>query len=1171
MYRLLGLFILGAACDSEKGITTYNSEPTATITSHTAGSVLQEGYEVSLQGLVSDGNHATGDLTVKWSSDQRELCAEQAPEFDGTTLCRTTLEAGETQLKLMVSDPEGAAVVDSIDIVVEPTQAPTATIVSPQSAETYYADQLILFSAIIQDAEDAASDLQYIWESSVDGVLPSTIAPETNGELEDYLYLSPGQHAISLTVTDSSAKTTTESLTILVGGPNSDPYCEITNPVNGDSFIYGQNVVFEGIGTDDDINNSLLSATWSSSEDGVLNSEPPNTLGEFNFAYEALSPGAHTITLRLEDDVGAICTDTVLINVNTAPSLSLTSPIAGEIFAQSESILFQGTISDSEDVLSDISFSWFSSIDGIFSTQGSDSSGSVSLSYSDLSSGMHDITVTATDSGGLTAIQSLNIRINTPPSAPFVSLSPSLPASYEDLVAQVNPSTDVDGDSISYSYAWYRNGSITAQTGITLAASETAPLEEWTLRVTPSDGYSDGDYGEASVTILNADPIISDLTVTPVVPAPSDTIICSAVVDEPDGETPTLSFAFANATTGVSYSPTTQSANQATLDLSSTGIASEDSITCTLTVSDGYGASVTESVSVLVTQEVPTFSTAASISPSSGVYTGTVLNCSATIEDIDDGLLTPSYTWSVGASTLGGGNSYVVASADTNVGDTITCTASATDSDGNSVSDSATVLVENTAPTLTAPSLSPSSGVYNDTVATCFATAYDIDESVNVNYRWSLNGIDVGFLPSIDLSTTSAGFGDTLTCTASVQDTQGAIATDTISVVIENRPPGAPGISLTPQDPIEQTDDLLCELGTASVDDDGDNVAYIFSWTVDGAAFTASTSSATSSTIFASETQDGDEWVCYITPNDGYDDGTASSASVTIEADWDGQREFGTCGLSGRSGPAQGDCNSAYSNTTLDGEVTVSSGIQYWTVPSTGTYTIEAWGAQGAAGTTNGGVAGGSGAYVYGEFALTAGDELKILVGQKADGISRGTSNAGGGGGGGSFIAYSDDTPLMVAGGGGGTGANQGVVQSATHGQSGITPGTSSSSGSIASGGQGGAAGHDGAGGGGYYGNGSDSAAGYGGTAFVNGGLGGDYSSSNTYPAGSHIGYGGFGGGGGVGHAGGGGGGFNGGNGTGTYGNGSWTGGGSSYNTGLNPTSQSGVRTGDGAVVINKL
>ena len=69
-----------------------------------------------------------------------------------------------------------------------------------------------------------------------------------------------------------------------------------------------------------------------------------------------------------------------------------------------------------------------------------------------------------------------------------------------------------------------------------------------------------------------------------------------------------------------------------------------------------------------------------------------------------------------------------------------------------------------------------------------------------------------------------------------------------------------------------------------------------------------------------------------------------------------GSRTFTNCSKTGKYGPNQTECNTAYSGTNLNGEVTVNNGIQEWTVPSNGTYTIIAYGAQG------GGPQGGLGA-----------------------------------------------------------------------------------------------------------------------------------------------------------------------------------------------------------------
>ena len=131
---------------------------------------------------------------------------------------------------------------------------------------------------------------------------------------------------------------------------------------------------------------------------------------------------------------------------------------------------------------------------------------------------------------------------------------------------------------------------------------------------------------------------------------------------------------------------------------------------------------------------------------------------------------------------------------------------------------------------------------------------------------------------------------------------------------------------------------------------------------------------------------------------------------------------FTNCGATGKNGPTLSNCTSAYSPSWTDNtnyfNVPSNAGIQYWTVPSSGTYTIEVWGAQGG-NSYNGTNSGGRGARMKGNFTLTEEEILKILVGQQG-GQSNGTFYYGGGGGGGTFVAQSNNTALIVAGGGGG-------------------------------------------------------------------------------------------------------------------------------------------------------
>ena len=113
------------------------------------------------------------------------------------------------------------------------------------------------------------------------------------------------------------------------------------------------------------------------------------------------------------------------------------------------------------------------------------------------------------------------------------------------------------------------------------------------------------------------------------------------------------------------------------------------------------------------------------------------------------------------------------------------------------------------------------------------------------------------------------------------------------------------------------------------------------------------------------------------------------------------------------------------------------AGMQLWTVPSTRVYTITAVGA----GNT-GGAGPAYGRSVTGNYLLSKGQILVILVGQKGlvDDIGGGYGGCGG-----TFVVNaSDNTPIIIAGGAGGSGQTQtagGPGQFSTNGGTGDVPG----------------------------------------------------------------------------------------------------------------------------------
>ena len=293
---------------------------------------------------------------------------------------------------------------------------------------------------------------------------------------------------------------------------------------------------------------------------------------------------------------------------------------------------------------------------------------------------------------------------------------------------------------------------------------------------------------------------------------------------------------------------------------------------------------------------------------------------------------------------------------------------------------------------------------------------------------------------------------------------------------------------------------------------------------------------------------------------------------------------FTNAGATGRTGPTIVQLTTAYSEAWTENpnylNVTGTyGGIQEWTVPRTGSYRIEAFGAKSEWGDRSGSSSyrGGYGARMRGEFTLTEGEIIQILVGQNGVNATH-TQNTGqpgiGAGGGGTFVMktpYNTTASILVIAGGGGGGAQNSWTnrrgEGGNTGTSGTGGGSANNSQAGGSGGNGGSSQYAG-GGAGFTGNGANpSASTDPSRSFTNGGRGGQGGRSHGGPEF----YGGFGGGGGAGGlSSGGGGGYSGG------GSGSWSdqqdgGGGGSYNSGTNQSNTADTNDGHGKVIITRL
>jgi len=877
MKRLFATMLVASLGGCDGGdvhkIVTY---PSVTITTPDDGDVLVEGVSVLMEGLIQDSTFASEleTLTAQWSVAGVAVCSEATVTSDGDTLCAHSFDAGEdVVVVLQATNPTGGTAEYSVTVDVQANEPPQVELLSPEEGGRYYSDQLIVFAAEVSDDNDRSEELTLEWTSSQEGSLTSLNgSPSSSGVQTGALILSEGEHFIQVVASDLAGRTADDTVTIDVGPPNSEPTCGIDLPVSNAIAGFGKSVVFQGTADDVDVASPEdLMVAWGSDIDGVFSTVSPSSSGEVLITYDALSLGTHVITLEVTDDVGATCSDSILLTIGSGPVLTLTSPTSGDVINESDSVIIEGTVSDVEDLPTQIGMSWSSSLDGVFSTQGADSSGNISFAAATLSNGTHTLTATATDLDGLSAVATVTFVVNGLPSQPVVEIDPDPATSSDGLAANLTTgSTDPEGDTITYAYEWYLDGGLTAYTGTTVPSTATTRGDVWRVVVTPSDLYGSGSSGTDSVTIENTLPELASVSLTPDPATVSSTMSCApGVATDADGDT--VSYSYGWIVDGVALSVTTST-------LSGTYFSKGETVVCTVTPNDLYGDGTTvNSNTVTISNTLPVLS-GATLTPTSA-YEDSTLTCTpGTASDLDGDTVSFSYAWYVNAILISPTSS-TLTGTDFAKSDDVYCLVTPNDgtADGASVR-SSTIVIENSVPGVASASLTPTTADESSTLSCTGGATSDADgDTVTLGYSWTVNGATIAATSST-LTGTYFDKADEVRCVITPNDGMEDGDSETSNAVtIENTVPELDLVDLTP-DPAYETDVLNCTPGTTT-DPDSDTISYSYEWYVDSVVLTVSTSTL-SGTYF----DRGHVVMCLVTPDDGEEEGaTVTSNAVTIE------------------------------------------------------------------------------------------------------------------------------------------------------------------------------------------------------------------------------------------------------------------------------------------------
>ena len=276
-----------------------------------------------------------------------------------------------------------------------------------------------------------------------------------------------------------------------------------------------------------------------------------------------------------------------------------------------------------------------------------------------------------------------------------------------------------------------------------------------------------------------------------------------------------------------------------------------------------------------------------------------VLNVDAAATDVDGDLAGERVAWfqdGVEQADLRGETT--VLADRTARGQVWRVTHTAIDSGDREATAEATVTIVNTPPSVDGVTLGPEDPDTEALLVTTVSGWFDADGDPEAYaWSWTVDGVSPG---SSDATLDGDAFARdqvvevTVTPVDAIDGGEPRIA----SITILNSAPTSPSLFVAPTGAIGGQDPLICTVASASTDLDDDALTYLFSWTVDGAAYPASnagwvgpsTTTWPGDTVPSEDSEPGQEWICSAVATDG----TASSApaSATAGAGYDQVPDF---------------------------------------------------------------------------------------------------------------------------------------------------------------------------------------------------------------------------------------------------------------------------------------
>ncbi len=368
------------ATDSAGNVTTQTATiivdqtaPTVTITPGTTPT-----NSTSSQSISFSASDANGVASIQCRTNSGSFAACASPYATGT------LSVGTNTIDVRATDNAGNVTTQSTTIVVDQT-APSLTVNAPNSPTNSTSSQNITFSS--SDASGIAMTRCKVGSGS----FATCSSPFATG------VLGVGSTVVTVEATDGAGNVTTESVTIVVD--QTAPSVSITPPASPTNSTSSQSVAFT-----------------ANDAGGLQVVECRIDSGSFSpctspFATGTLTPGSHAVSVRATDTAGNVTIETATIVVDqTNPAVSITPPTSPTNSTASQDVTFSASDANGLATVE-------CRIDG-----GSYAACTSPYATGTLTEGTHTVDVRATDNAGNVTTQSATIVVDT--TNPTVSITP---------------------------------------------------------------------------------------------------------------------------------------------------------------------------------------------------------------------------------------------------------------------------------------------------------------------------------------------------------------------------------------------------------------------------------------------------------------------------------------------------------------------------------------------------------------------------------------------------------------------------------------------------------------------------------------------------------------------------------------------------------------------------